>query len=433
MNSSKITISEASSNLKISVDTLRRWEKKGLIKAERDDRNNRVFDVTELERAHQKYINGDSIQHFEVLKDLTKTEYKTVELFAGAGGLALGMENAGLEHELLVEIDKSAAQTLIKNRPDWNVICGDAKDVSYQGLSADIVTGGFPCQSFSYAGKQLGFEDARGTLFFELARAVNEIRPRIAVGENVKGLLRHNEGKTLKTMVNIMEQLGYRVSFRVLRSQYLDVPQKRERLIILCVREDTEIPFIFPKERDYTIAIRDALQNVPFSEGQKYPEKKSKILALVPPGGYWRDLPLDLQKEYMGGSFYLGGGKTGMARRLSWDEPSLTLTCAPAQKQTERCHPEETRPLTIREYARIQSFPDEWKFEGSLSSQYKQIGNAVPVNLGYHLGKCLIAMLDGSFNEATMEFAEQIKSTSLLVDPIQNSLFENELETIEEE
>jgi DNA (cytosine-5)-methyltransferase 1 len=291
MNSSKITISQASSNLKISVDTLRRWEKKGLIKAERDDRNNRVFDVIELERAHQKYINGDSNQHFEVLKDVTKTEFKTVELFAGAGGLALGMENAGLEHELLVEIDKSAAQTLIKNRPDWNVISGDAKDVSYQGVSADIVTGGFPCQSFSYAGKQLGFEDARGTLFFELARAVNEIRPRIAVGENVKGLLRHNEGKTLKTMVNIMEQLGYRVSFRVLRSQYLDVPQKRERLIILCVREDTEIPFIFPKERDYTIAIRDALQNVPFSEGQKYPEKKSKILALVPPGGYWRDLP----------------------------------------------------------------------------------------------------------------------------------------------
>jgi DNA (cytosine-5)-methyltransferase 1 len=135
----------------------------------------------------------------------------------------------------------------------------------------------------------------------------------------------------------------------------------------------------------------------------------------------------------MGGSFYLGGWKTGLARRLSWDEPSLTLTCAPAQKQTERCHPEETRPLTIREYARIQSFPDEWQFEGSLSSQYKQIGNAVPVNLGYHLGKCLIAMLDGSFNEETMELAEQIKSTTLLVDSIQKSLFENELETVEED
>jgi DNA (cytosine-5)-methyltransferase 1 len=88
----------------------------------------------------------------------------------------------------------------------------------------------------------------------------------------------------------------------------------------------------------------------------------------------------------MGGSYHLGGGKTGMARRLSWSEPSLTLTCNPAQKQTERCHPKETRPLTVREYARIQTFPDEWEFAGSVSSQYKQIGNAVPVNLGYHVG-----------------------------------------------
>ena len=116
----------------------------------------------------------------------------------------------------------------------------------------------------------------------------------------------------------------------------------------------------------------------------------------VPQGGCWKDLPLEIQKEYMGKSFHLSGGKTGMARRLAWDEPSLTLTCAPAQKQTERCHPEETRPLNIREYARIQTFPDDWEFKGSISSQYKQIGNAVPVNLGYHIGRCLIAMLDGN-------------------------------------
>jgi len=432
MRQPKITISQASENLNISIDTLRRWEKKGLIKAERDDRNNRVFDTLELERAHKKYIDGGISQHFEVLKSSDKTTYKTVELFAGAGGLALGMENAGLDHQLLVEIDKEAAQTLSLNRPHWNVICSDAKDVSYSGINAEIVTGGFPCQSFSYAGKQLGFEDARGTLFFELARAVKEIKPVIAVGENVKGLLRHNDGKTLKTMVSIMEELGYRVSFKVLRSQYLDVPQKRERLIILCVRQDTKIPFIFPKEKDYTIAIKDALHNVPKSDGQKYPAKKEKILALVPPGGYWRDLPLELQKEYMGGSFFLGGGKTGMARRLSWDEPSLTLTCAPAQKQTERCHPEETRPLTVREYARIQSFPDEWQFEGSLSSKYKQIGNAVPVNLGFHIGKCLIAMLDGSFDSTSMEYAEQMKSSSLQVNLIQNSLFDDVIEEFDE-
>ena len=115
---------------------------------------------------------------------------------------------------------------------------------------------------------------------------------------------------------------------------------------------------------------------------------------MVPPGGYWRDLPLPVQKEYMKKSFYLGGGKTGMARRLSWNAPSLTLTCAPAQNQTERCHPEESRPLTIREYARIQTFPDEWQFAGTQSAQYKQIGNAVPVNLAYAIGLSVVDALN---------------------------------------
>ncbi|NJK85845.1 MAG: DNA (cytosine-5-)-methyltransferase, partial [Bacteroidales bacterium] len=137
------------------------------------------------------------------------------------------------------------------------------------------------------------------------------------------------------------------------------------------------------------------------SEGQKYPKSKREILALVPEGGYWRDLPLDIQKMYMGGSFYLGGGKTGMARRMSWNEPSLTLTCSPAQKQTERCHPEETRPFTVREYARIQTFPDEWKFSGSISQQYKQIGNAVPVNMAREIGFSIINFL----NKATISIS----------------------------
>ena len=135
--------------------------------------------------------------------------------------------------------------------------------------------------------------------------------------------------------------------------------------------------------------------DVPASDGQSYPEKKRRVMEMVPEGGDWRDLPEEVQKEYMGASFYLGGGKTGMARRLSLDEPSLTLTCAPAQKQTERCHPIETRPLTVREYARIQTFPDEWIFEGNLAAQYKQIGNAVPVNLSYAIGRSLIRL----FNE----------------------------------
>ena len=134
--------------------------------------------------------------------------------------------------------------------------------------------------------------------------------------------------------------------------------------------------------------------DVPISEGQKYPARKKEILDLVPPGGYWRDLPVELQKEFMKKSFYLGGGKTGMARRISWDEPCLTLTCAPAQKQTERCHPDETRPFTVREYARIQTFPDDWEFSGSMSQQYKQIGNAVPVNLAQEIGFSIVRFLN---------------------------------------
>lgn len=183
--------------------------------------------------------------------------------------------------------------------------------------------------------------------------------------------------------------------------------RRPERLIILAVRNDLDIPFIFPKEKDYTISLREALEDCPKSEGQEYPEKKKKIMELIPEGGYWRDLPEDLQKKYMGASYYLGGGKTGMARRLSWDEPSLTLTCAPAQKQTERCHQKETRPLSVREYARIQTFPDDWKFVGSTASQYKQIGNAVPVNLGYHIARGIIAMLDGIKEAIDMDVIPQ--------------------------
>ena len=136
-------------------------------------------------------------------------------------------------------------------------------------------------------------------------------------------------------------------------------------------------------------------QDVPESDGQKYPPRKARVLAMVPPGGYWRDLPVRVQKAYLKGSYNLPGGKTGMTRRLSWNAPSLTLTCALAQNQTERCHPEENRPLTVREYARIQTFPDDWEFAGSIMMQYRQIGNAVPVNLAECIGHCLVRALNG--------------------------------------
>jgi DNA (cytosine-5)-methyltransferase 1 len=397
-----ITVQDAAKIIGVSPDTIRRWDKKGLIKAHRSALNYRVFNLDEIRRTHDKLTYKSTKNNYRILK-AKPTKHTVIELFSGAGGTALGIENAGLRDIAVVEYDKSAASTLKKNRPDWNVIAKDIQEVSFKGMKADVVEGRFPCQTFSYAGKKLGFEDARGTLFLEFARCVKEVRPKIAMGENVRGLLTHDGGRTLKTMVAILERLGYKVVYKVVRAQYLDVPQKRERLIILAVRKDLDMPFLFPKEMDYTVSIKDALAKCPDSPGQEYPPGKKAILKLIPPGGYWKDLPLKLQKQYMKASFHQGGGKTGMARRLSWDEPSLTLTCSPAQKQTERCHPKETRPLTVREYARIQTFPDSWKFEGSMSSAYRQIGNAVPVNLAYHIGQCLIAMLEGKPDFKTMD------------------------------
>lgn len=407
-----LSIHEVSEKLNLSIDTIRRWEKKGLIKAERSDKNHRMFNDEEVSSLLDK-LNNKSEEKFKVLKTKNKSPYTAIELFAGAGGTALGFENAGIKHILLNEIDKDCVATLKHNFPKGTkIIHADVHSVDFSKWKdkVDIVQAGFPCQAFSYAGKSMGFEDTRGTLFFEFARCVKETMPKIAVGENVKGLLKHDNGRTLKTMVNTLKELGYKVQYKVLRAQYLDVPQKRERLIIMAIRNDLNIPFIFPIEKNYTVSLRAALKDCPKSEGQSYPKRKAEILSLVPEGGYWRDLPIDIQKEYMKGSFHLSGGKTGMARRLSWDEPSLTLTCAPAQKQTERCHPSETRPLTIREYARIQSFPDNWKFQGTMSAQYKQIGNAVPVNLSYHIGCCLVEMLDclsNSLEEQPLKMAAE--------------------------
>lgn len=412
-----LKISDAAEKLQVSEDTIRRWDKKGLIKSTRSDKNYRLFSLDELQRVQNKINGSGALRSFKVLKSDTVSKYTSIELFAGAGGTALGFENAGIKHVLLNEFDKSCVATLKKNMPDWNVVHDDVKNLDFTEWKdkVDIVQGGFPCQAFSYAGKKRGFEDARGTLFYEFARCVKEVNPKIAMGENVKGLLRHDDGRTLETMVAILEDLGYNVKYKVIKAQYLDVPQKRERLIIIGVRKDLDMPILFPKEKDYTISIKEALAGCPVSPGQQYPEKKKKILSLIPPGGYWRNLPIELQKEYMGKSFYMGGGKTGMARRLSWDEPSLTLTCAPAQKQTERCHPSETRPLTVREYARIQTFPDDWEFVGSQAAQYKQIGNAVPVNLGYHIAIALKSMLDG---KTLVEKAEPSNNINIINEPI---------------
>lgn len=403
------TISEVADLLGKSKETLRRWDKNGKLTAVREPMSNyRVYKKEQLKIFDELSFLFNSRENTNRVEP--EREYKAIELFAGAGGLALGMEQAGLKCLALNEIDHWAAETLRKNRPEWNVIEDDVKNISFKKYKGqvDVVTGGFPCQAFSYAGKKLGLKDARGTLFYEFARIVKETMPPICVGENVRGLLNHDKGRTLKGMISILDQIGYRViEPKVLKAIFYNVPQKRERLILVGIRKDIAIDYQYPKPYKKIYTLKDALKkgplfdsNVPWSLGSKYPVSKEKVLKQVPPGGYWRDLPEDVQKDYMQKSYYLGGGKTGMARRISWDEPCLTLTCSPAQKQTERCHPEETRPFTVREYARIQTFPDDWVFAGSVSQGYKQIGNAVPVNLGKEIGYSIIRFLNEYYNES---------------------------------
>lgn len=400
------SIAHVADILGVSKETLRRWDNSGVLVPQRHPQNNyRVYHRLQLERFEQVQVLFNS-KWDEEFKITPKRKYNLLELFAGAGGLALGMEKAGFNSVLLNELDKHACNTLRTNRPQWNIVEGDVSKINFTEFKnkIDILSGGFPCQAFSYAGKKLGFEDTRGTLFFEFARAVKETNPKVIVAENVRGLLKHENGKTLDAIAGVIDELGYElINPRVLKAVFYRVPQKRERLFLVGVRKDVagDVQFNWPSPYSRIMTMRDALKkgelfdtDVPQSCGQSYPKRKAEILSQVPPGGYWRDLPDNLQREYMKKSYFLGGGKTGMARRLSWDEPSLTLTCAPAQKQTERCHPEETRPLTVREYARIQTFPDDWAFAGPLSAQYKQIGNAVPVNLAYAVARSLVALLN---------------------------------------
>ena len=327
-------------------------------------------------------------------------KYSTIELFAGAGGLALGIEKAGFETKALIEFDKAAADTLKYNRPNWNVICDDIANISCLNLEQyfnikkgdlDLLSGGAPCQSFSYAGKRLGLEDARGTLFYHYAKFLEQLKPKMFLFENVKGLLTHNKGQTYKTILDIFEQAGYVIQknqIAVLNAWDYGVPQKRERLITIGIRKDltNKIKFSFPAPHKYNPVLRDVLLDCPESAGTQYSEYKRKIFELVPPGGYWRDIPQDIAKEYMKSCWYMEGGRTGILRRLSLDEPSLAVLTSPSQKQTDRCHPMEARPFTVRENARCQTFPDDWQFCGNVGQQYRQVGNAVPVNLAYEIG-----------------------------------------------
>lgn len=309
-----------------------------------------------------------------------------IEVCAGCGGLSTGFLNAGFKPLLINELEKTFCETLKKNHPNAPIRQGSMTDLDltpYKG-AVDVLQGGVPCQAFSHAGERLGLDDPRGKLIVQFNKLILDCEPKVFLIENVKGLVTHKSGETLKAVVRLFENNGlYKVVYKVLNAKHYNVPQKRERVFLVGVKASLNKTFEFPEPSKRTLVLKDVLVDVPPSPGMTYSETKKAVMERVPQGGCWVDLPKEIQEEYMGTALTTAGGKRGIARRLSMEEPCLTLTTSPCQKQTERCHPLETRPLTVREYARIQTFPDSYEFVGNVSQHYKQIGNAVPVALAF--------------------------------------------------
>ena len=352
-----------------------------------------------------------------------------ISLFSGAMGLDLGIERAGFDIRVCVEMDKWAVQT-IRSNTAIPVIDRDINTVSTEELlsvahlnkeDVTLVFGGPPCQAFSTAGKQRGLADFRGNVVIQFIRVVSDILPPFFILENVRGLMsaklnyipldyleydniKNIKGSVLQFITNEFKKLGYSISYALLDAANYGVPERRERLVIIGHLGD-RIPIPSPthsKDGSFNTlkwsTLRDAIGDLEDREDLHYIPLRSKsmpYLQLLKEGQNWRDLPPDLAREAMGKAYELAGGKTGFFRRLKFDEPSPTLVTSPTMPATLLCHPTKLRPLSVEEYARIQQFPDNWLFQGSIETIYKQIGNAVPIGLGYAVGRQVMNYIQG--------------------------------------
>ena len=344
--------------------------------------------------------------------------YDSISLFSGAMGLDLGLEKAGINFKLCQDYDVSCYETmLVNNRPGMT---GDIREIDSgtilkkAGLKkgeAFLLCGGPPCQPFSTAGKRMGINDPRGSLFMDFVRMVDETRPRFVIFENVKGLTSiavdkgGKPGGVLEIIVSELEKLGYSTVHSLLDAVYFGVPQFRERMIIIGSRDHEAIflpaPTHFQQHQNKEmrwVTLGETIRDLEDNPGPctHFSEERLKYLRMIPEGGNWRDLPANIQPAAMGGAWKSGGGKVGFFRRLSYSQPSPTVVTSPVQKATMMCHPIKDRPLSVREYARIQQFPENWTITGTITNQYKQIGNAVPVGLAEAVGKAVIAAANGT-------------------------------------
>ncbi|MBX9585820.1 MAG: DNA cytosine methyltransferase [Gammaproteobacteria bacterium] len=364
-----------------------------------------------------------------------KTVLKFISLFSGAMGLDLGLEMAGFECATCVENDKDAVNTIKYNKPNLPVFDCSITEVTGNELKkagkfgssiVPLVVGGPPCQAFSVFGNRLGIEDARGQLVFEFLRIVEETNPATFLMENVRGLLSMSiapnkkelidnkdipkeyfeKGSLLRKIFNGFNELGYHVDCFVVNSVNYGAPQIRERILLIGNRFGHSVDFPPPqysnRPKDHlppfktlgeTISPQSGFVDL-FPEAMNFSPRKLKYLSMVPEGGNWRSLPENIQQESMGRSWYLKGGRSAYWRKLSYAFPSPTVVTMPNHAGTSMCHPKELRAISVGEAAAIQEFPAKWKFQGTTTAKFRQVGNAVPPRLGRVAGEVIKGLLE---------------------------------------
>jgi DNA (cytosine-5)-methyltransferase 1 len=355
-----------------------------------------------------------------------------ISLFSGGMGLDLGLETVGFKPILCIENNPQAVKTIRHNRKGLVVIDKSISDVTGEEIrevikarttdgKIDLVAGGPPCQAFSVFGNRLGIKDARGQLVFEFLRVVEEVKPTTFLMENVRGLLsmsiipkplkgepidlvstdHHKPGSLLRLVIQQFEEIGYHVDCFVVNCVNYGAPQIRERLLLVGNKKGLKCHFPSPthsnRKEDNLPAFTtlgevigpdsDFTDSCP--EVMDFSPRKLYYLSMVPAGGNWRSLPVEVQKESMGKSWYLKGGRSAYWRKLSFAFPSPTVVTMPNHAGTSMCHPTELRAISVGEAAAIQEFPKDWIFLGSASEKFKQIGNAVPTRLGSVAGEAI--------------------------------------------
>jgi len=360
-----------------------------------------------------------------------------VSLFSGALGLDIGLEKAGFALRAAVECDQFAVQTIRENQGHLGTknlvlidkalsmnnvsdICDNIlKKTGLNKSEVDILAGAPPCQPFSTAGKRASLKDSRSSGFAILLQAVRILRPKFFIMENVRGILsaakkhrplslrgpgfpqltpdeEHGSAfiELLDNIEKLCKEIGYCVSWGLVNSADYGAPQVRERVIFIGSLDGYFVwsePTHSKSGNNGTkkwATLKGGLKDLKDKEPsyKEFNEKISNYFKLIPEGSNWRALPKNLQPKAIGAAFKSWGGRSGFLRRLSWEKPAPTITNNPKTKATMLCHPTEIRPLSVRECARLQQFPDYWNFSGSIAAQYRQVGNATPLAIGYAIG-----------------------------------------------